>query len=213
MKYKFLLPAAFILSAHCASAATIIAFDNFTGATQVDGSSFTTNQTTSNSNWATNLWTNGFNRDIRTSDYSGAGTTIKLRNRDSFLERTIDLSTYDGTDITISFKYGHVDVEGGEQLNVQFDFGDGNSATLDDITLPGAGGTGGSPIAGLFDYSHTFTFNEVGTGLQAIRLVSDVNDNPDSFSVDDITLTAIPEPSSSILLLSVCGFGLLMRRR
>ena len=208
MKQKYLLPAAFLLSAHCASAATIIASDDFTGATEVNGGSFTTNQTTTNSNWATNVWTNGVNRDIRTN-FEFPGTVIKLRNKDSSLERTIDLSAFDGTDLTIAFKYGYVGVEGGEQLRLQFDYGNGAISTLDTITLPTPTG---SSQQGLFDYDFTFTFNEVGTGLQAIRIASDVNDGDESFFIDDVTITAVPEPSTA--LLGALGvLGLLRRRR
>ncbi len=192
-----------------AQAQIVIAEDNFTGATQVDGGSFTTNQTASNSNWATDFWTNGFNRDIRVNQ-EFPGTVIKLRNRDSFIARTIDLSAFDGTDIEISFRYGYVDFEGGEVLNVQFNYGDGNFATLDTITLPTPTG---SSLQGLFDYDFTFTFNEVGTGLQAIFIASDVNDNPDSFFIDDVALTSVPEPTTAVMFLGGTGLLMLLRRR
>lgn len=189
-------------------AQTLIAQDDFTGATDNGNSTFTTNQMASNSNWASDVWTNGVNVDIRVGQ-EFSGTVIKLRNKDTFIARTIDLSTYDGTDIKISFKYGYIDLEGGEQLNVQFDSGDGNFATLDTIIAPTSNGS----KQGLFDYDFTFTFLEIGSGLQAIRLSSSGISNPDSFFVDDVALTSVPEPTTFAMLLGGTGLLMLLRRR
>lgn len=87
-------------------------------------------------------------------------------------------------------------------------------------SLPGAGRTGTYGVVGPFGsggidfYTWTLPYTAVG-GVAAFTISGTPNQNLDdeSWGIDNVTVNAVPEPSSVALLLGGAGFLLLRRRR
>ncbi len=203
MKAKFLLPAAYLLSAHCAFAATVIASDGFESGNFSSG----TDQ------WTTGSWSNsGF---AVTTGRSNSGTSAAESRTGSSggiltdtLERGIDLST--AVDPALTFAIGSRFTEDGdESVVVKFDPGTGTFITLDTINIPA------NNSSTTFE-NYAYDATDLGTltgSTQRIRFeVNFDSSSSDFIFLDDITFTAVPEPSTA-LLGALGALGLLRRRR
>lgn len=206
MKDKFLLLAAFLLSAHCASAVLIASdgFDDgsFSDATVATGNGF---------GWKANTWTASTGTIvIDTTQQSGSHGAQIANGSDRFFSRTIDLSNYEN--VTLSFFWGHRFMEAGEELLVQFDNGSGTFTTVETLT---AVVNPNSALIGFFSESSPLNTSSLTGTTQAVRFISANTGGTDFFYIDTIEVngTLIPEPSTAVLLGAVGVLGLLRRRR
>lgn len=207
MKYKILLPAAFFLSAHCATA-VLIASDGFDDGTFSDPAM----PTTANGNgigWKANTWTAvGSNVEVTSGEKQAGTHSATIPNGSGrYIERTLDLTDYEN--VAVSFFWAHRFMEAGEKIDVKFDGGSGFT-TAGTVTA----GSSGNPLEGFFSASFNLDTSSLTGTTHTLRFETRDVGGTDFFFVDTIEVNGdlVPEPSSA--LLGALGvLGLLLRRR